>query len=120
MRDFAEFLVSRISQAPFVSVREKHLAALDFNHDRIAKEFCADRLRKALSEHEVAVSGHDEDAPAGCRMELEERHHGLRFRVRVVAEPEVEKVAENHEFRIARRHGLHEAHERHDGFGLRG
>ena len=115
----AELLISHIAQAPLVAVREQSFAAANISDDGVADQFGARGAGKCGAQHDVTVAGHHNDASTGSGVELKQRDHRLCFRMCVVADPVVKKVAQNNELRVARRNGLHEAYEGHDGFGLR-
>ncbi len=106
-----ELLVGDVTRAPGVAVRKQCPLAGDLDDDRVREQSSAGRQCEVMPEQRVAIAMHQQQSLPARGRACQRRNDRLHRRQRVVADPELEKVTEDHEFAVARRVFAHEAQE---------
>ncbi len=99
----AKPLVRDVERAPGVAVRQQRGRAGDFHDDRVGEQCAAGGGREGVAEQGIAVAVHQQQAPAVGRVRGQCIDDGSRGGRGVVADPELEEVAEDDEFAMPRR-----------------
>jgi hypothetical protein len=107
----AELLVRQVARAPGVAVRQQRRGARNLDHDRIREQLASGRSGKVLPKQGIAVAVHQQQPLATRSCRCERGDDDPRVRQSVVANPELEEIAEDHELAMARRILAHEAQE---------